>query len=100
MGDWWYIMTGWEWDAKEGPEKEGDLEGEGRAGEEGVAVVAAAAKGGKSGMGKLEGGGALLNAGPAHLVEGGEGPLSLGGEEPSREKEGVLSTKRFSWKLV
>jgi hypothetical protein len=45
-------------------------------------------KGGKSGMGRLLGGGALLNAGPAHLLgAGGEGPLSLGGE-PLKEKEG------------
>lgn len=40
------------------------------------------AKGGKSGSGKLLGGGALLNAGPAHLTEGGDGPFSLGGEGP------------------
>jgi len=37
-------------------------------------------KGGKSGNGKLLGGGALLNAGPAHLFGVGEGPLFLGGE--------------------
>jgi hypothetical protein len=94
---WWY----WECDTKEGPGREGegeDLEG---TGEEGAAAEDWE-KGGKSGMGREDGGGALLNAGPAHLVEGGEGPLSFGGELLSMEK-GVLSdlsTKRFSWKLV
>jgi hypothetical protein len=50
-------------------------------------------KGGKSGKGKLLGGGALLNAGPAHLLEVGEGPLSFGGEPlTSDERLSVLST--------
>ena len=58
-------------------------------------------KGGKSGMGRLLGGGALLNAGPAHrLAGGGEGPFSSldGRGLPSRDKGGEewdLST-RFS----
>lgn len=50
------------------------------------------ANGGKSGSGKLLGGGALLNAGPAHLLEVGEGPFSFGGEPLSNENFSDLST--------
>lgn len=53
---------------------------------------AVGAKGGKSGIGKLLGGGALLNAGPAHLLEEGEVPLSFGGEPLTNETLSVLST--------
>lgn len=65
------------WAAEDGGgDEEGEDDGDGdedRGGEAGW-------KGGKSGIGKLLGGGALLNAGPAHLLGVGDGPLSLGGE--------------------
>lgn len=61
--------------------------------------VAAGLKGGKSGMGRLLGGGALVNAGPAHLSRGGEGPLGcLMGELGLGGNNGELSvlSTRFS----
>jgi hypothetical protein len=78
-----YIMGCW--GANVGTGAGGELEGVDGA-------AAAGLKGGKSGMGKLLGGGALLNAGPAHR-------FGLGGELLSSEKEGELSvlSTRFSW---
>jgi hypothetical protein len=90
------------WVTKEEPERERIGLGEERvweAEESAAAGWRTGLKGGKSGMGRLLGGGALENAGPAQRealggdVEGGEVPLrvSFGGELLSREKEGLRS---------
>jgi hypothetical protein len=72
----WGAWAGW-WGAG------GDDDGDDEEDEGGDGV-----NGGKSGIGKLLGGGALLNAGPAHLLGAGD----LGGEPPRSEPSGLSTS--------